>query len=163
MSQPHKAVAGNLTTEVKLARELVVVLQEEQSQLLSTSIDDLESLVARKTALVAELSQQTKKRNENLRLAGYEPNFAGMTAWLESSKNHPDAIRLEKSWSELVSISQSAKELNRLNGMLISSHMIRNQQALSILQGSRPNEGMYGPDGQPSRVTTSPLRSVVTG
>ena len=163
MKQPHKAVASNLSTEVKLARELVIVLQEEQSQLLSTSIVELESLVAKKATLIAELTQYTKKRNENLKLAGYEPSFAGMLAWLESSKDHPDAIKLEKSWSDLVSITQSAKELNRLNGMLISSHMIRNQQALTILQGSKPNEGMYGPDGQPSRMAATPLRSVVTG
>jgi len=163
MSVTHTAMADSLNQEIEAARELVVLLQEEQSQLLTTSIEALEPLVTRKAALVAELTQYTRVRHENLKKAGYEPNLAGMNAWLENTRDQADAIKLEKSWGELVSITQSAKELNRLNGMLISTHMVRNQQALTILQGNKPNEGMYGPDGQPSRAAATPIRSVVTG
>ncbi|MDL2284682.1 flagellar protein FlgN [Oxalobacter sp. OttesenSCG-928-P03] len=163
MNATNTVMASYLNQEVEAARELIDILQEEQNQLLSPNIDELEPLVAKKSALVAQLTQHTRNRNESLRKAGFEPSLAGMNAWLESTKDQPDTITIEKNWNELVSLSQSAKELNRLNGMLISSHMTRNQQALSILLGNQPNAGMYGPDGQPSRAAATPARSVVTG
>lgn len=164
MNAAQTAVASHLNQEIEAARELIDILQEEQNHLLSTSIEDLEPLVAKKAALVAQLTQYTRSRHECLAKAGYEANLAGMNTWIESSKDQPDSIQIEKNWGELVSLTQSAKELNRLNGMLISSHMVRNQQALSILHGNnQPNTGMYGPDGQPSRAAATSVRSVVTG
>jgi flagella synthesis protein FlgN len=164
MNATHTAMTSCLNREIGAARELIDTLQEEQNHLLAASIDELEPLVAQKATLVAQLTQYTRNRHECLTKAGYEANLAGMNAWIESSKDQPDTINIEKNWSELVSLTQSAKELNRLNGMLISSHMVRNQQALSILHGNnQPNAGMYGPDGQPSRAAATPVRSVVTG
>lgn len=156
-------MTGCLNQEVETARELIDLLQEEQNQLLATRIEELEPLVAKKAALVAQLTQYTRNRHESLNREGYEPSLAGMNAWLKDTKDHPEAIKTEKNWRELVTLTQSAKELNHLNGMLISSHMARNQQALSILHGNKPNTGMYGPDGQPSRTAATPVRSVVTG
>ncbi len=164
MNAIQTAMASHLNQEIEAARELTDILQEEQNHLLSTSIEDLEPLVAKKAALVAQLTQYTRNRHECLKKAGFDANLAGMNAWIESSKDQADTNQIEKNWSELVSLTQSAKELNRLNGMLISSHMARNQQALSILHGNnQPNAGMYGPDGQPSRAAATPIRSVVTG
>jgi|GEM_PF-119465 len=164
MDATQTAMTDYLNQEIGAARELTDVLQEEQNHLLSASIDELEPLVAKKASLVAQLTQYTQRRHDYLKNAGYETTLAGMGTWIENSKDQPGNINIEKNWSELVSLSQSARELNRLNGMLISSHMVRNQQALSILHGNnQPNAGMYGPDGQPSRIAATPLRSVVTG
>lgn len=164
MNAIHAEMISYLNKEVVAAHELIDILQEEQNHLLSASIDELEPLVAQKAALVAQLTQHTRGRHECLKKAGFEANLAGMNAWIENCKDQPDTIRIEKNWGELVSLTQSAKELNRLNGMLISSHMVRNQQALTILHGnSQPNAGMYGPDGQPSRLSATSVRSVVTG
>ncbi|MDR0933933.1 MAG: flagellar protein FlgN [Burkholderiaceae bacterium] len=162
MKATQTAMTSSLNQEIATARALVDILQEEQNSLLTASIGELEPLVTQKAALVAQLSQHTRDRNESLKKAGYEPTLAGMNAWLESSRNEPETIRIEKDWGELVLLTQSARELNRLNGMLISSHMARNQQALSILHGNKPDTGIYGPDGQPNRAPATPLRSVVT-
>ncbi|MCM1130023.1 MAG: flagellar protein FlgN [Alistipes senegalensis] len=160
MTTVQTAMENCLNQEIGAARKLIDILQEEQNQLLSSSIDGLEPLVAKKAALVVELSQYTRERHEYLKQAGQETTLAGMEAWLA---NEPAAAQAAQNWQELVSLSRSAKELNRLNGMLISSHMSRNQQALAILRGnSQPNTGNYGPDGHPSRVSATPLRSVVT-
>lgn len=163
MNTTHAAVTSSLKQEVKATFELLDILQEEQNQLLATSIDTLESLVSKKAGVVTQLTQHTWNRHDNLEKAGYKPNLAGMNAWLENSKDHPDAIKIKETWNQLVSLTQSAKELNRVNGMLIASHMVRNQQALSILHGSQESTDTYGPDGQPSRATATPVRSVVTG
>lgn len=164
MTAMHTAMANYLDQEIETAHELIDILQEEQNHLLAPRIEELESLVAKKATLVAQLTQHTRNRHDCLKNDGYETSLAGMNAWIESHKDQPDSIRIEKNWNTLVSLTYSAKELNRLNGMLISSHMARNQQALSILHGSNPpNAGMYGPDGQPSRAAATPVRSVITG
>ncbi len=163
MNAVPAALENSLDQEVGAARELIDILQEEQNQLLAIRIDELEPLVAKKAAVVTRLTQYTRTRHESLEKAGFAPNLAGMNAWLDSIQGQPDADKAGKNWAELVSLTQSAKELNRLNGMLIASHMARNQQALSILHGSKPGSGMYGPDGQPSRAAATPTRSVVTG
>ena len=165
MSETMTAMGTCLNKEIEGATELLLVLQEEQNQLLTRSIDALEPLVGKKAELVAQLSQYTRDRQALLKKSGYDANLAGMTAWLENAQNQElDATQLKEDWNKLVSLSQSAKELNRLNGLLISSHMARNQQALAILHGSHhQNTGMYGPDGHPSRIPATPVRSVVTG
>lgn len=163
MDLTKTTMASCLNQEIEAAQALIQILQEEQNQLLQTSVDALEALVTQKAALVSQLTQYTKSRHESLTQSGFEPNLAGMNAWIENSKEQAESIKIEESWRELVSLTHTAKELNRLNGMLISSHMVRNQQALSILHGNKPNAGMYGPDGQPSRAASTPIRSVVTG
>lgn len=160
MTTAQTAMENCLNQEIDAARKLVDILQEEQNHLLSASIDKLEPLVAQKAALVVELSQYTRERHECLKQAGRETTQAGMEAWLE---NETGATQAAQNWQELVALSRSAKELNRLNGMLISSHLSRNSQALAILRGnSQPEAGSYGPDGHPSRVAATPVRSVVT-
>lgn len=154
------AMENCLNQEIGAARKLVDILQEEQNHLLSANIDRLEPLVAQKAALVVELSSYTRERHEYLKQAGRETTQAGMQSWLE---NEAGTAQAAQTWQELVTLSRSAKELNRLNGLLISSHLSRNQQALLILRGnSQPEAGSYGPDGHPSRVSATPLRSVVT-
>ncbi len=165
MSETVTAMATYLNQEVEAAKELLLVLEEEQSYLLTTDIEKLEPLVAKKAELVAQLSQYTRDRNELLKKAGHEATLSGMNAWLENAQNkNVDTTEHKNNWDILVSLSQSAKEQNRLNGLLISSNMARNQQALAILHGNnKQNTGLYGPDGHHSRIPATPVRSVVTG
>ncbi len=165
MSETITAMATYLKKEIEGATELLYVLQEEQNHLLSPRIDELEPLVAKKANLVAQLSQYTRDRYDLLKKSGHEATLAGMNGWIENAKSRElDTAQLQENWNKLISLSQSAKELNRLNGLLISTHMTRNQQALAILHGSsQQNTGMYGPDGHPSRIPATPVRSVVTG
>jgi flagella synthesis protein FlgN len=83
-----------------------------------------------------------------------------MQAWIDSgSANDRDFASAKKRWAELISLTQSAKELNRVNGLLIGSHMARNQSALNALQSGQNGGNVYGPNGQPSR--NMPSRSLI--
>jgi flagella synthesis protein FlgN len=155
-------MAENLHRELESANLLLDVLREEQERLLSSGVSGLEEIVTRKAELLVQLNGYTQYRHDSLSLEGHEPTLRGMKTWLESDATKPDIIGIEKDWNELLEVTRSAKELNRLNGMLISSHLAKNQQALSILRGGRHDTGIYGPDGQPSRSAT-PVRSVITG
>jgi flagella synthesis protein FlgN len=48
----------------------------------------------------------------------------------------------------LLKSADSAKELNRTNGLLIAKYMARNQTALNILHSGTSTGNFYGPDGQ---------------
>ena len=45
-------------------------------------------------------------------------------------------------------MARQAKEINRVNGLLISSHIARNQSALNVLRVQTGSGNFYGPDGQ---------------
>ena len=79
-------------------------------------------------------------------------------AWLDSS---PALAEAGKTWAELLTIAQSANELNRTNGLLINRHMVRNQNALNVLQGAPQGGNIYGPNGQPANKAKT--RGLVVG
>lgn len=137
--------AFDLNEERRAANSLLQLLEEEQMVLVNADVDALTKLTEEKAKLAAHMSQLAKRRHDALQAAGFEATEAGMKAWLAS----PGATAADnKAWSELLALAQSGKELNRVNGMLISQHMARNQNALSILQGNSQGGTFYGPDGQ---------------
>jgi flagella synthesis protein FlgN len=149
--------AGSLNEENKAARSLLQLLQQEQDQLVAAKIDGLVNLTEEKAKIVARMSELAAARHNALAKAGYEAKETGMKAWLE--KNATSAIN--KAWGELLSLARRAKEMNRTNGLLISQHLVRNQVALSVLQGGSQAGGFYGPDGQTKKQST--LRGLAIG
>jgi flagella synthesis protein FlgN len=81
-----------------------------------------------------------------------------MQAWLQEPQAQQVAGPV---WKALLEVAGKAKELNRVNGLLIGQHMTRNQQALNILQGAPAAGTMYGPDGQNASATST--RRLVIG
>ncbi|MFH2639847.1 flagella synthesis protein FlgN [Klebsiella aerogenes] len=49
-------------------------------------------------------------------------------------------------WRQIQQLSQSLREKNQHNGLLLNQQIAHNQQALAIL--SKNNKSLYGPDGQ---------------
>jgi flagella synthesis protein FlgN len=82
-----------------------------------------------------------------------------MQAWVESEagKSAADA------WQQLLKLTREAKELNRVNGMLINKQMAHNQGLINAMR--QPANGaeatVYGPGG----LTTQggPSRRFVVG
>ncbi len=150
--------AGSLIEEHKAATQLLLLLQQEQTHLVDANIEGLSALTEEKSKIVARMTELAKWRHRTLGAAGFEATESGMQAWLASSSEHAAA---GKTWTELLAVARSAKELNRTNGLLINRHMTRNQNALNILQGTPQGSNFYGPDGQASSRSTS--RGLVIG
>lgn len=137
--------AGSLVEEQKAAGYLLQILKQEQEKLVDASIDGLAALTEEKAKTVARMTELANWRHRALAAAGFEGKESSMQAWLESS---PMLIEARKNWTDLLAIAQSAKELNRTNGLLINRHMVRNQNALNVLQGAPQGGNIYGPNGQ---------------
>ncbi len=140
--------------------ELVELMKAEQSHLVAANIEGLQEITEQKAKIVAQVSEMAQKRHRALAIAGFDPKEENMQAWLASINQE----KVGEAWDQLLTITRSAKELNRVNGMLINKHMMVNQNAISALQapvhGNAP-VNFYGANGQTTNITTS--RRLVVG
>lgn len=141
MATPGTTLAG----EQQLLASIVELLKQEQKLLVAADADALAALTPQKTKQVQELAALSAERHRLLGAAGFAAAEAGMVPWLDA---HGDAAA-RGTWEAMLALTREAKELNRLNGVLINKHLAHNQQALAALQppGS-PAAAVYGPAGQ---------------
>lgn len=151
--------ATTLTLEHERIQALVELMKQEQQFLVSADADGLAQLTPRKVALVQELAQLSRERHAALADAGFAGSEAGMEPWLAAQGD--EAAR--SAWTQLLAQTLEAKELNRVNGMLINRQMAHNQTVLNALRtptaGADP--ALYGAKGQ--TFGSGPSRRFVVG
>lgn len=152
------APGAALHMELQLAESLLVLLQQEQQGLIDADTRVVMSLLEEKSRLVAGIRPLSNARLQMLGAGGHVATEAGMQAWLATQ---PQPAALARCWARLRDISLQAREINRINGLLIHRHLIRNQAAIDVLQGNPAHSRVYGPDGQPAQ--RQPSRSRVVG
>jgi flagella synthesis protein FlgN len=145
MNMQVAAPAESLDKECRMAQELVELLKREQAQLIRADIHSLPELTEAKAGLVGQMSSLAMHRHQRLAVAGFPSNESGMEEWVKSPAAKGDA---RQSWEQLLSLAESAKELNRVNGLLIGKHLVRTQGALNALNAGASGGNFYGPDGQ---------------
>ncbi|MFC4930037.1 flagella synthesis protein FlgN [Massilia sp. GCM10023247] len=150
--------ATTLSLEHERIDALVELMKQEQQFLVAADADGLAQLTPRKAALVQELAQLSRERHAALAGAGFAASEAGMEPWLAQA----DAAA-RSAWDRLLAQTAEAKELNRVNGMLINRQMAHNQTVLGALRtpaaGAEP--GLYGAKGQ--TFGNGPSRRFVAG
>jgi len=155
MTLPH----ATLTSEHERIAALVDLMKQEQQLLVAADADALGELTPRKVALVQELAQLSRQRHDALGAAGFAAAEAGMEPWLAARGD--DAARA--AWSQLLAATAEAKELNRVNGMLLNRQMAHNQTVLNALRtpAAAPESTLYGAKGQ--TFGSAPSRRFVLG
>jgi len=125
---------------------LVALMKQEQQSLVALDADELSSLTTQKNALLASLSGLSQQRHAALQAAGCEGSEAGMAPWLAAS----DDGGVREQWERMLHVAREAKELNRVNGMLISKQLAHNQGVLNALRTptNAPTGAIYGASGQ---------------
>lgn len=150
--------AAHLAQEIEAADRLVALLKQEQEHLIKADIESLTALTEEKTRAVSNMSELAMARHRHLAASGLPPTEEGMQQWMKSIASATPASR---AWSRLLELMRSAKELNRVNGILINTHLSRNQAALGVFQQQAKGGDLYGPDGQ---ATAKPAgRGLVVG
>jgi len=140
----------SLRAEHKLITALHDVLREEQELLVAADIDNLDGLTPRKAELINEMALQANQRHRALGAAGCAKSEAGMESWLNDHGTRDDRAL----WSEVLDQTRKAKELNRLNGMLINRQLSHTQGALHALR-PQSQANVYGPSGRTATSTVS--------
>lgn len=125
---------------------LVALMKQEQQSLVSLDADTLNELTQRKNALLSDLSNLSRQRHAALAAAGCEASEAGMEPWLASGGN----AEIRGQWERMLDTARAAKELNRVNGMLINKQLAHNQGVLNALRTptNAPAGAIYGASGQ---------------
>lgn len=150
---------ATLASERQLIESLAALLREEQRLLVDADTDGLAALTPQKAECVRQLGEQAALRHQALGAAGFETSEAGMGPWLDANGS-PEG---RAGWEQLLEATREAKELNRVNGMLINKHMAHNQQMLDALRttAAGADTTMYGPGGE--KVAGGPSRRFVLG
>ncbi len=148
----------SLRDEHKAMGCLLDLIKQEQAQLIDANIDALKQLTEEKTKVVSHMSALAVQRDATLAAAGFQgtADTSAIKLWLSKA-----GTPAEKLWDELLAMAASAKELNRVNGMLINKHMTHNQNTLNALHATPQGSNLYGPTGQSSTKTSS--RRLVVG
>jgi flagella synthesis protein FlgN len=154
-ANPIRTVAD----ELQLMTALRSLMQEEQACLIQADGATLATLTPEKSRLTQQLMALATQRQQALGAAGCAAEEAGMEVWLE---RHADGAA-RRLWQELLELTREAKELNRLNGMLIGKQLSHNQSILNALRTPTGGGGtnFYGPSGQTS--VGGPSRHFVIG
>jgi flagellar biosynthesis protein FlgN len=150
---------STLREEHQLMTSLLEVMKQEQAFLVRADTDGLTEVTPRKSSLITQMAELASARHQALGAAGFAPREAGMEAWLDSiSDNEAAAL-----WQSLLAVTAEAKEMNRVNGMLINKQLAHNQNIIHAMR--QPSSGgdaaMYGPKGQATG--SGPSRRFVVG
>src|SRR5665647_997353 len=116
-----------LHDEQQLIISLVALMKQEQQFLVRADSDGLSAITPQKSALVQQMAALASQRHHALGAAGSAASEAGMEHWLASGND--DGART--AWLELLERTREAKELNRVNGMLINKQMTNTQVILN--------------------------------
>jgi flagella synthesis protein FlgN len=130
--------------DAQLVNKLLKVLSREQSSLVMSDVDAIEMLMEEKSELLQLINIAVKSRYAALAAKGFESNETGMIAWLKVQSNPA----INDLWQNFQKSLSHAKEMNRLNGMIINKHFNRNQQLLNHLQGNSGGADVYAKNGQ---------------
>ena len=148
-----------LQDELKLINCLIDLMKQEQEFLVAANTDGLGTLTPLKTQLVEQMAALAGQRHQSLAAEGFAASELGMDSWVVRGAN---AV-ISASWQQVLERTRDAKELNRINGMLINKQMMHNQILIQAMRtpADAADTGFYGPSGQTTTVNSK--RRLVVG
>jgi flagella synthesis protein FlgN len=123
---------------------LLDLMRQEQQFLVAADVERLNGVTENKNALVAQMTRLSAQRHEALAAAGFPAREEGMASWIAASGD----ASAQELWDSVLDLTRQAKELNRVNGMLINKHLVHSQGALNAMRPTAPSGNFYGPSGQ---------------
>ncbi len=156
---PTASPITTLRDELTLITTLVDLMKQEQQFLVVADTDGLDTITPTKSQLISQMAVLAGQRHQHLGGNGFAAGEDGMQAWIDSGAD----TQASALWLSLLQATRDAKELNRVNGMLITKQMTHNQTIINAMRTptAGADAGTYGPSGQAS--TGGPSRRYVVG
>jgi flagella synthesis protein FlgN len=150
---------ATLRNEQQLLASILDVMKQEQQLLVSADADGLAAITPEKLTLAQQLGEMSRLRHMALAGAGFAGDESGMEPWLAVGGN--DGARAE--WDRLLDLTRQAKEINRVNGMLLNKQLAHTTGVLNAVRGNTGSGtgGVYGASGQ--TLAAGPSRRFVVG
>lgn len=143
-----------LNQEAEAIGLFISALQGEQDALKTANIDALPAFGEQKGRTIALLRRLGQERNAFLRASKLGTDRDGLITW---GKTSADAEALV---NRFLALAEEAKELNRLNGQLISLRLRNTQAALSALGSENDKKGLYRSNGHAEIVPATGYRLI---
>ena len=142
---------STLQDEIKLISCLIDLMKQEQQFLVAANSDGLATLTPLKTDLVEQMAALAQQRHQSLAHDGFAASETGMASWMVRMADPS----LSAIWELLLDKTREAKELNRVNGMLINKQLSNNQALINAMRApaGAADTHFYGPSGQATAVT----------
>lgn len=139
-----------LQDELKLINCLIDLMKQEQQFLVAADSNGLETVTPLKNQLIEQMALLAGQRHKRLADDGFLASELGMESWLERMSS-PE---VSATWQQLLDRTRDAKELNRVNGMLINKQLAQNQTLINAMRApaGAADAGFYGPSGQATSV-----------
>lgn len=139
MNEASLTIAEVLDAQIRCARALITVLDDEHAALTGRSIEALEAACEAKAAA----AQTLQRLGDRLQiLAGPRRSGPEFEAWLA---RHPDGAALIDAWRMLIALAGQLADSNRRNGVLLE---VREQQVKTALVALSPEPpATYGRTG----------------
>ncbi|MCS0589443.1 flagella synthesis protein FlgN [Massilia norwichensis] len=148
---------ATLREEQQLIGSIVELMKSEQQFLVSADADGLSTITPKKLQLAQKATELSRLRHRALGAAGFPSLESSMEPWLAVEGN--DELRAD--WNRLLELTREARELNRVNGMLVNKQLAHTQNMLNELRPATDGAGVYGPGGQ--ALASGPSRRYVVG
>ncbi len=139
-----------IQNEASAMTALVEVLTQEQHALTQAPslplMEQINLVTQQKNERINSITQLSQLRQNELVRLGFHQADINLSGWLQ------DKTQIA-SWEQLIKLTKKAKELNRVNGLLITRHLVRNQSTLQVLYHNHHPEtapALYGANGQSS-------------
>lgn len=148
-----------LHDEQQLVSSLLDLMTQEQQCLIDANIEGLNAITPRKAELMNELAVLANQRHLALAAAGFAAEETGMQEWVAQAADSGAG----DAWNQLLQLTRDAKEVNRVNGMLINKQMTHNQNLINAMRqpANAGDSAVYGPTGQAT--PGGPSRRFVVG
>jgi flagella synthesis protein FlgN len=150
-----------LQEEQRLMSYMLTLLKKEQASLVDAHADGVAEVTQHKSDVVSQLAALARQRHAALASAGFAAAESGMEPWLAAHGGPADRA----TWDQLLDCTRSAKELNRVNGMLVARQLAHNQTILNAMRtpagSGSADAGLYGPGGKTAGF--GPSRRFVVG
>lgn len=159
MTMSTASPSTTLPQELALIASVLDLMKQEQQLLVGADTAGLDELTPRKAQVVVAMAALAQQRHQSLAAAGFAADEGGMQAWVEGS----GVAQALSGWQELLDKTREAKELNRINGMLINKQLAHTQGLINAMR--TPTGGseaaVYGKSGQAA--PGGPSRRYVVG
>ncbi len=138
-------VMHNLTKECVAVQLFINLLKKEEDALIHGKMEEVDLLASEKNRVIAEITDYSAMRCQQLSYQGFSSDSSGMNDWLAEQSESEEKSEI---WSELLQLAHEVQQLNHTNGMIISTRLQHVQHASAALQSAAGNISLYGPKGQ---------------
>lgn len=143
---PLEQINALTTQGIAFLTTLNELLDAEYQALQQREVEQLQTLVENKTAVLLQLEENNQTRNQYFSAAGITPDKTGLTDY-QTRLTEAEALSFKAHWSELEQILRQVNDKNKRNEIVITRNSRNLEQLMNILRGQNQKNTLYNQSG----------------